>query len=145
MYGSAPFSETGEPLESASPLPEHAWTERFMGKAALVADHVEVRGPRGLLDHTVVQHDPQNFVHETSTLPTGFWQRTSIRLDRDIYDPIRAQLDAMQIMALREIVLLEQPGDVPVRVVATGDVYYHEIASGTERRGERVELIGQVE
>ena len=156
VVGPAPLVEAGEPGDtSGGPVEPPAeaptepevrpWTEAFMRKSALVADRVEIRGPRGLLDHTVVQQDPENFTHETSTRPDGFWQRTAIRPDRDIYDPIRAQLDAMQIMALREVVLLERPGQVPVEVIAHGEVYWHDVGSGREKRGDRVVIEGAIE
>ncbi|MFT4539075.1 MAG: hypothetical protein ACI841_002969 [Planctomycetota bacterium] len=134
-----------EPPEPAREIKAWPWTETFMKKSALVADYVTIRGPKGLLDHAVVQQDPDHFEFKAEATSAGFRQVTSIRRDVDIYDPIRAQLDALQIMVLREIVVLERPGPVSVEIDARGSVYYHDLATGHEQRTDQLELVGAVE
>lgn len=127
------------------PLAPPPWTDAFEGRAVLMAERVRVEGPAGLITHCVVEHDLQRFVHETRTTTEGLVQRTLRRredLEADPLRGIRAQLDGLRIEALFGIEVLERPGPVDVVLEARGDVWWRDPATGEERRGEQLRLVG---
>lgn len=141
-------AHAGEP---AAPLPEPApWTEEFMQKALLLADRIRVEGPTGLLDHVVVRSDDALYNRVVKTTEEGFLQVTRVKgvasgqgrqpVHRELVD---GQLDAWQLAAYEEIVLLERPGEVPVTVVAVGDVLWED-PDGNRERGPRLEFRGEI-
>ena len=68
------------------------------------------------------------------------------RSNRDSTDQaylVRGQLDAWQFTALVEVVVLERPGDVPVTVIAEGDVVWRD-RDGAERRQNRIVWTGEI-
>jgi len=132
-----------EPVQR-EPEPPPAWTEAFLRNSALLADRVHVEGPHGLLHHIAVVSDQESFEHSTETRAEGLVQITRVREDLTYPPQIRAQLDQMTIMALRELVVIERPGDVPVRVIARGDAYWQDPITGKEQRGAELTFTGEV-
>ena len=128
-------------LDLYDPLGENPWTDAFQERSILVADHVRVEGPPGLITRCVVQQDPERFRFETEATSRGLLQRTIRRLDdpRDV--GIRVQLDGMQIMAMGKVEVLERPDPVAVTVVASGEAWWRE-PSGSEKRGESLRFEG---
>lgn len=130
-----------EPPSEVEPEPPAPWTKAFMQSAALLADEVIIEGPVGILDHTAsVRHT----LHErvAKPVPAGFLQ--DVRVKTANAPPIGAQLDALQIKALRRLVILEKVGDVDVVVRARGGAFWSD-GLGNEQRGDTLEFVGKVE
>ncbi len=119
------------------------WTAAFLRPAMLVAEDVMIEGPDDLIDHIAVVQDPENTVYEVKTTERGLLQTTRIKTQRQV--EIRAQLDALQIVALRRLRVLSRPGDVPVRVRASGEVWWQLADGSDEKRAPSLELVGQRE
>ncbi len=123
------------------------WTDAFQYKAILLADRNRIEGPVGLIDHVAVRSDDALFRRTSETLPEGFLQRTvPLQTNKGSTDQtylVRGQLDAWQLTALMEVVVLERPGDVPVTVIAEGDVVWRD-RDGGERRQNRLVWIGEI-
>lgn len=142
--GSTPSEEAFEPelVKEMQPLP---WPHSFERAALLVADTVMIEGPKGLLDHVALEQDDKLLDYQAETLPEGFRQEVK-RKDPSVYVEITAALDALMITALERVVVLERPGKVPVRVVATGSAWWRStdpagpLSGPVERRSERLEL-----
>lgn len=133
--GSAPSGGGERPVAA-----ERAWTEKFRGPATLVAREISVEGPSGLVSHVAFQQHPDH-VYEAKTIPDGFLQ--SVVCKRAEGELIRVQLDNLAIAAEASVRVLERVGEVPVRVVATGDVYWKNLETGEELRTESFELTGE--
>ncbi|MDF1799492.1 MAG: hypothetical protein P1V81_09980 [Planctomycetota bacterium] len=134
----------GGPAEVIVELPP--FPDRFLRNTLLVADQVVIEGPKGLLDHVALGQDDELLDYSVETLPIGFRQVLSKKPGGDFVQ-IRAGLDAWEITALQRVMVLERPGDVPVRIVAAGNVWFRSLdARGPidggpiERRGERLEF-----
>ena len=56
---------------------------------------------------------------------------------------IDAYLDRWRIVATRKLVVLERPGDVPVRIRATGNVYWKDLETGEDRRAAELSFAGE--
>jgi len=142
--GSTPKSASLEPgvVEQIQLRP---WPHTFERSALLVADQISIEGPKGLLDHVALSQDPDLLDYEVETLPEGFRQTLTRKPDVGFIQ-IKAALDALEITALERIVVLERPGDVELRVVARGNVWWRStdpagpLSGPEERRGERLEL-----
>jgi len=135
---------TLEPTTEAIVAELPAWTEEFRSPALLMANRVTIEGPKGLVDHVATRLEPRFHGYAAETLPEGFRQViTSLEPGAGI--EIRAYLDAFQVVAFEELVLLERPGQVDVIVRAEGDAYYRDTTSGAEQRGSRLEFRGVVE
>lgn len=121
------------------------WPHVFERAALLVADDVYIEGPKGLLDHVALSQNADRLTYKVETLPKGFRQVVTAK-DKGSYVQIKAALDALEITALKRIVVLERPGDVEVRVIARGGVWWRStdpegpLTGSEERRGERLEL-----
>jgi hypothetical protein len=142
--GSTP--EEPEPGSAGVEVPAlRPWPRTFQRSALLVADRVVIEGPKGLLDHVALSQDPDVVDYVVETLPEGFRQVVSKRSDVGFVE-IKAALDALEITALESVMVLERPGDVPVRVIAVGGVWWRStdpagpLSGPAERRGERLEL-----
>lgn len=123
--GSTPADtpETPEILDVQRP-----WPQTFMDAGLLVADDVRIEGPRGLVDHVALSQDDALFHYEVETLPEGFRQRLTKKSEVE-YAELKAALDNLTITAFQRVTVLERPGDVPVRLVARGNVWYHGTAT----------------
>jgi len=128
---SAPHSERAEetppPLLDEAPAP---WTPRFMQKAVVVADHVRIEGPAGLLDHVVVSSDDVFFEREVRQDGARLVQVTR-RISDDVPE-IRVQLDQWQFAAFREVTVVEHGAPRGVSVVATGQASFRDPLGAAE-------------
>jgi hypothetical protein len=125
-----------EPRPPAEPTP---WTEAFLSPAVLMADSILVEGPPGLLEHVATRADDALFERRVETRPEGLLQTIRVRPDSAGIEVVRAQLDAWQLAAIREVAFLERVDPAtPVRVVARGDAVWRD-TNGNERR--ELELI----
>jgi len=134
-----------EGLEEVVPRPGSApgpWTREFQREAVLIADKITIEGPADLLDHIVIRQEPGvvDVVQETTT--QGLVQ-TLRRKPEGGAGEIRAWLDRWSIVALRELIVLQRPGEVPVRVIAEGTAAWLPTEGGDELRRPRLEFIGQ--
>ncbi len=108
----------------------------------LIADQILVEGPADLLEHIAIRQEPELFDYKTTTTNAGLRQEISIK-EGEGGAEIRAQLDAWSLCALRELVVLQRPGEVPVRVLAAGNAAWIPVSAGlAERRAERLEFQG---
>jgi len=105
-------------LEPAGP-----WTPSFTRGALLVANEIRVEGPRGLMQHIATRSLDPHHRQTVETIPEGFRQIFEV-VNPNAGIEIRSHLDAMQIVAMQRLVVLERPGDVPVTILALGEVYY---------------------
>jgi hypothetical protein len=132
-------------LEQVVPRPGSApgpWTLEFEREAVLIAHKITIEGPSDLLEHIVVRQEPGvvDMVQETTT--AGLVQTLRRKPEAGVGE-IRAWLDQWSIVALRELVILQRPGEVPVRVIAEGDAAWIPTAGGDELRRGRLEFTGQ--
>jgi len=128
------------------------WTQEFMDAGLLVADVVYIEGPKGLLDHVALSQDDELMDYTVETTPDGFRQ-SLVKKQGVGYAELRGALDALSITALRSLVVLERPGDLPVRIVAKGSVWYRGMPTTSleragwapgevgEWRGDELELV----
>lgn len=126
------------------PLVPRPWTVAFRSPALIVAEKVHIEGPRGLLDHVATRAEDGFHSYVAETLPEGFQQRFEV-LRPETGVELRAWLDNYEIVVLRELVLLERPGDVEVSLRAEGDAYWRDLAGDAERRGPLLRFTGQVQ
>jgi hypothetical protein len=127
--------------ERRPPSARPPWTSTFLRPAMLVAEDVTIEGPDDLTDHVAVLQDPENLVYEVRTTERGLEQTTRVKPQRRA--EIRAQLDALQIVALRRLRVLSRPGDVPVRLRANGEVWWRLEDGSDEKRAPSLELVGR--
>jgi hypothetical protein len=123
-------------LDAAKP-----WTDHFGQKAVIVAEHVRIEGPDGLLDHVVVSADDV-FYERTATHDGATLTQITMRLSDDV-PIIRAQLDQWQIAAFRRVTVVERGEPCDVTVVATGDASLRD-PLGKEERGESLRWVGTI-
>lgn len=137
--------EPAPPPDPNAPPPhmrvQRPWTLRFMRPALLIAEEVYVEGPADLLEHFALRQEPENLAHEQKTTELGLLLTTEVLPGRTGVE-IRAQLDGLELAALRKLVVLQRPGEVPVTVRASGDVLYSRFDGTDERRGPTLELVG---
>ncbi len=129
------------PAVPAEPDGPKAWTEAFTQKTVIVADHVRIEGPEGLLDHIVVSSDDV-FYERTVTHNGAQLTQVTMRLEDDV-PIIRAQLDQWQIAAFRQVTVIERAAPCDVTVVATGDASLRD-PLGKEERGETLRWVGTI-
>ncbi len=120
------------------------WTARFRSPALLVADRAYIEGPKGLLDHLACRSEDGFHSYEAETLPEGFKQSFRV-LNQAAGVELRAYLDGFSIVAFHELIVLERPGELPVRVVLSGDAYMRDGTTGKERRGSQLEIVGALD
>lgn len=144
---SAPLADVaGGPPDFMQPPPPPEptpWTDAFDEPAVLVARVVTIEGPIGLLEHSAITQGAET-EYAVQTIPEGLLQEALVKADDPVAPGIRAQLDGLQIMALKRIRILQRPGDVDITVVAQGEAYWKQ-ATGAEQRGDRLSFVGQVE
>ena len=143
-----PILATSPP--ATSPVAAKAeWTERFSAQAILVADEIEVEGPRGLLSHFVLRQETEFAKYATETTERGL-EQSLVRHDGAPAIELRAQLDAWVLVAAVSIRALERPGEVPVIVRGRGNAVWRPVGTqsadavetfgGGERRGPVIEF-----
>ena len=106
------------------------WPQDFKHSALLVADVVIIEGPKGLLDHVALGQNDEFLDYEVETLPEGFRQSLTRKAAVGYFE-IKVVLDALEITALKRVVVLERPGRVPVTVRAEGQAWWR----STDARG----------
>ncbi|MFT6041299.1 MAG: hypothetical protein ACJAZ8_002097 [Planctomycetota bacterium] len=145
--GSPGDKSTDEGQDMSEQAASEVWTDAFTHASLLVADRVVIEGPKGLMDHIALRQDAANLNYSADTLPEGFRQVLK-RKDPTAFVEIVAGLDNWKIVALDSVMVLERPGDVEVRVVASGRVSWHNtddrgsLSGETEQRGERLVFRG---
>ncbi len=122
------------PADTVAAAPELPWPEDFKASAILLADEIEVRGPKGLLAHIALRQDPDLIDYRMETTSAGLLQEARARADAG-YVEIRAQLDNWAVVAMQRMTILERPGDVPVEVRARGNAVWHPANGAAEQRG----------
>ncbi len=138
----AGLDPTGEAVPD--PMVRKPWTTTFTEPALLFANTVEIEGPRGLMDHFAARTIDEYHSYAAETLPEGF--RQVFRVERpESGVELRAYLDALEIVVIDELVVLERPGEHDVVVRAVGEVYWRETNSGREQRAAQLSLSGPVE
>lgn len=130
----SPASEPDAKDNTVAAAPEMPWPDDFKASAILLADEIEVSGPKGLLGHIALRQDPELIAYRIETTSAGLLQEARAREDAG-YVEIRAQLDNWAVVAMRRMTILERPGDVPVEVRARGNTVWHPAEGAAERRG----------
>jgi len=122
------------PENTVAAAPELPWPEDFKSSAILLADEIELSGPKGLLAHVALRQDPELIDYRIETTSAGLLQVARAKQDAG-YVEIRAQLDNWAVVAMQRMTILERPGDVPVEVRARGNAVWHPSDGAAERRG----------
>lgn len=136
--GVHPGTDGGTPVaEDQLDVP---WTPSFTRGAVLIADEVWVEGPKGLLNHFAARVVEPHHRQSVETIPAGFQQIVEV-VNLDAGVEIRSILDSMQIVAVKRLTVLERPGDVRVKIRATGRVYYKRDGQDAIERPS-IELMG---
>jgi hypothetical protein len=142
---SSPAAGAPKADASAKVLPEHLpWTREFQEPALLVATEVRVEGPVGLLAHIATRIDPEVHERVEKTVPAGFLQQVTVKSDAGEAE-IKAQLDNLSVVALRRLIVIEQPGPHDVVVTARGQAWWSNVATKAEQRAELLTLVGKIE
>ena len=129
-----------EPWEPPQPKP---WTDEFHRRAALLADRIHIEGPDGLLEHVAPSVDTRVHSYVVKTTAEGFSQVTKVLGPES--PPISVQLDGWQIMALEELTILERIDDCEITIVASGDAYWMDPATGKEERDDVLRFSATIE
>ncbi len=132
------------PADVPDPLRPSAWTSAFREPALLFADTITIEGPRGLLDHFAARSVLQYHAYEAETLPEGFRQTFTVR-SPDAGVELRGYLDALEVVALQQLIVIEKPGELDVLVSASGNVYWRESATGREQRAPVLSFVGPID
>ncbi|MEW6072422.1 MAG: hypothetical protein AB1726_07470 [Planctomycetota bacterium] len=140
LGGACETVTTGGPARPEAALPP-GWTDTFLTPAFLVADEIAVEGPADLLTHVAIAQDTLHADYATKTTERGLVQEVTLR-DESAGVEIRAQLDAWDLRALRRLVVLQRPGEVPVRVRAAGNAWWCRADGSQEVRREILEFQG---
>ena len=149
VLGACTSTDEPEPepvFEQALPRPGSApvgWTTAFSNEAVLIARRVTIEGPSDLLEHVVIRQEPNVFDALQETVPEGL--RQTLTRKPGVLGEIRAWLDLWTVVALDELVVLQRPGEVPVRVVAVGEAKWIPVGDGQELERARLEFTGQRE
>lgn len=123
------------------------WTDRFEKPGVLVADEIDIEGPDGLIDHVATRVDPEFHERQERTTTEGYRQEIAQKGPRVSGVPvseIKVFLDQLEIAALRKVVILARPGNVPVKVTARGNVYWTDSTTHEEKRGDVLRFEGAI-
>ena len=137
-----PPASDGVTLEPLS-LPTRSWTREFQHEAVLMADEIAIEGPPDLVDHVVLRSDPETSDYTSRTITEGLLQELAAR--PAMGTPVVGQLDGWSLAAVRRITVLQRPGEVPVKVIARGNVYWAAVDGSGERRENVLEFLGRHE
>lgn len=129
-----------EPWEPPTPKP---WTDEFHRRAALLANRIRIEGPTGLLEHVAPVVDSRVHGHTVQTTAQGLLQVTKVLAPDS--PPIGAQLDGWQIMALEELTILERLEECDVVILASGDAFWKDPATGEEKREDVLRFTATIE
>ena len=142
--GDADTQETSIDSGPPSPLVQHAWTTEFEQPTLLFADRVYIEGPRGLLDHFAARAVEEYHSYEAETVPDGFRQTYKVVRPTAGVE-LRAYLDALELVVMNDLVVIERPGELDVVVRATGNVYWRNSSTGEEHRASQLNFTGVIE
>jgi hypothetical protein len=106
-----------------------------------MAEEISVRGPKGLLQHVVVAQDPENHEHSVRATNDGLLQ-VSVSRDPSGNFPVRAQIDALALVALRRVEVNESHAAGEITIEARGNVYWRKVSTGEEKRVQSMSLRG---
>ncbi|MEO0651724.1 MAG: hypothetical protein AAFZ65_13695 [Planctomycetota bacterium] len=140
--GSTPDNDSQLDLPPPPPrLTTGPWTDAFVQEAVLIADRIEIRGPDRIADQLVAHQDPASIAFASATTSEGL-----VHTYRAIAPRARAaaQLDQWQLVALRELVVVQEPGEVDVRIRALGQAFFQVVGETDERRGPELTFRGVV-
>lgn len=141
--GSAPVPEEPTvPPDPPEPFAPRPWTTAFQLPAVLVAEEVRIEGPEDLLEHVVLRQDPDRVSYETRTIDAGLLQTMTVTGEGP-EAMVRVNLDAWEIVALRRLIVLQRPGEVPVSVQATGEAWWSDADGSQELRRPTLEFRGE--
>ena len=125
------------------PAPPAPWTSNFREPAILIANRVYIEGPKGLLEHVATRSVEEYHTYKAETVPEGFRQTYRVRRPEAGVE-LRAYLDALEVVAFEELIVIERPGKLDVRVRAQGDAYWRDSSTGKDRRSFEINLEGPV-
>ena len=142
---SDPAPSSGSEERPPRPEPEslRPWTDAFQKSAVLLAADIRIEGPVGLISHIATLSNPDELERSEKATPEGFLQTIQVRSDAP-GARIKAQLDRLAIVAEHRLSVLERPNAAEVTVVATGGVYWEDVATKQEKRVESLRLSGKI-
>lgn len=138
-------AETAVPASPGEPQlfePSLPWTTAFLDTSILVAEHVHIEGPSGLLRHFAARVEEEFHERTEETVPEGYRQVIRVRTDGPLVE-VRSYLDRMELVATRSLTVLERPGDVDVVVEVSGDVFYSCEAQQRSERAQALRFVGR--
>lgn len=146
----APTPGTQEGVDSPPEVPAPPtrvlptpWTDAFLGRALVLADRITVEGPAGLVEHCVMTLDDALFERTERPTADGLEWVLRPRGSGGGQELLRAQIDAWNLVAYKEIRMDLRAGLKEVIVTAEGDALWKD-TDGTEQRGARLLFRGQV-
>jgi hypothetical protein len=107
----------------------------------VVAEEIWIEGPDDLLGHVAIEQDLLRVDYTTKTTTDGLLQEATVR--EGVRAQIHARIDEWQVAALRRLVVLQRPGEVPVTIRATGDAFWACTDTGQEQRRAMLEWKGE--
>jgi len=139
--GAVPAEGSGGGAPTPEPQEVRPWMPYFVAPQSLIADEVRVEGPDGLLEHVALGHEPELHVYTTETTPDGLLQVVELRPGMDpMEEPIRVQVDSLDMRVLKRVVVLERVGQPPLRIEARGQAWWAREDGQGELRAERLVL-----
>ncbi len=135
-----PAPEVRVPPTKVLPTP---WTAAFLGRAILLADRITIEGPAGLVEHCVMTLDDALFERTERPTADGLELILKPRGGTDGQELLRAQIDAWNLAAYKEIRMDLHAGMSEVIVTAEGNALWKD-TDGTEKRGARLLFRGSV-
>jgi hypothetical protein len=138
LFAPAPDPAAGPPREMTAPA--KPWTQAFHGPALLLAAEIRIEGPDGLLDHVATRVEPDTQEKIEKTVTEGFLQEITVRPGAGATE-IHGQLDNLQLVATRRLVVLERPGGSDLVVAASGDAFWTNLETKDEKRGPTLRFV----
>jgi len=135
-----PAPEVRVPPTKVLPAP---WTDAFSERAILLADRITIEGPAGLIEHLVMTLDDALFERTERPTADGLEVVLKIRGGGDGQELLRAQIDAWNLAAYKEIRMDLHAGLNEVTVTAEGDALWKD-TDGGEQRSARLQFRGVV-
>ena len=135
-----PAPEVRVPPTRVLPAP---WTDAFSERAILLADRILIEGPAGLIEHLVMTLDDALFERTERPTADGLEVVLKFRGDGDGQGLLRAQIDAWNLAAYKEIRMDLHAGLNEVTVTAEGNALWKD-TDGGEKRSARLQFRGPV-